>query len=84
MLTLLTAAEITHLVRPAATEPVGALVLMHGRGTDANDLFPLLDLLDPSRRLTGVSPQAPLTPPGHAGHHWYVVQRVGFPEPRSR
>ena len=33
--------------RPAAGEPEGALVLFHGRGTDENDLFPLLDALDP-------------------------------------
>ena len=27
----------------------GALVLFHGRGADENDLFPLLDVLDPER-----------------------------------
>ena len=48
--------DVPHRLRPAAGEPEGALVLMHGRATDENDLFPLLDLLDPERRLLGVTP----------------------------
>jgi phospholipase/carboxylesterase len=70
------------LERPAAGEPVGALVLLHGRGADEHDLFPLLDALDPDRRLHGYTPRAPLAlPPG--GAHWYVVPRVGFPDPAT-
>ena len=69
-------------IRPAAGEPEGALVLMHGRATDENDLFGLLDLLDPERRLLGVTPGGPLSlPPG--GRHWYVVKQVGFPDPNT-
>jgi phospholipase/carboxylesterase len=65
-------------VRPAAAEPEGALVLFHGRGTDENDLFPLLDALDPERRLLGVTPRGPLQlPPG--GNHWYVLGALGYP-----
>ena len=52
---------VPHRLRPAAGEPEGALVLMHGRATDENDLFPLLDLLDPERRLLGVTPRGPLS-----------------------
>lgn len=71
--------ELVHRVRPAAGEPAGALVLLHGRGADEHDLFPLLDLLDPERRLVGVTPGGPLLlPPG--GRHWYVVPRVGYPD----
>jgi phospholipase/carboxylesterase len=70
------------LERPAAAEPLGALVLLHGRGADEHDLFPLLDALDPARRLHGYTPRAPLAlPPG--GAHWYVVPRVGYPDPAS-
>jgi len=65
--------------RPAAGEPEGALVLFHGRGADENDLFPLLDALDPERRLVGVTPRGPLSlPPG--GAHWYVLGGIGTPE----
>jgi phospholipase/carboxylesterase len=72
--------SLAQRLRPAADEPQGALVLFHGRGTDENDLFPLLDELDPERRLLGVTARGPLSlPPG--GWHWYVVRQVGFPDP---
>ena len=68
--------------RPAAGEAAGALVLLHGRGADEHDLFPLLDVLDPERKLDGYTPRAPLAlPPG--GAHWYVVPRVGYPDPAT-
>lgn len=52
---------------------------MHGRGADADDLQPLVDLLDPEGRLLGVFPRGPLVlPPG--GRHWYIVREVGFPD----
>jgi len=58
---------LAHRLRSPAAEPLGALVLFHGRGADAHDLFPLLDLLDPSRRWLGVTPRGPLRlPPGGA------------------
>jgi phospholipase/carboxylesterase len=66
--------------RDADGEPAGALVLLHGRGADENDLFPLLDYLDPDRRLLGVTLRAPLSqPPG--GAHWYVLGRIPTPDP---
>jgi phospholipase/carboxylesterase len=68
------------LERPAEAEPEGALVLLHGRGADEYDLFPLLDAFDPERRLHGYTPRGPLAlPPG--GAHWYAVPRVGYPDP---
>lgn len=73
---------LAHQLRPAAGEPAGAIVLLHGRGTDEHDLLPLIDLLDPERRLVGITPRAPLQlAPG--GNHWYVVRRVGFPDQRT-
>lgn len=75
-------AQLTHRERPAAGDPEGALVLLHGRGADENDLFPLLDMLDPERRLLGVTPRGPLSlPPG--GAHWYQVMQVGYPDPST-
>ena len=71
-----------HQFRPAAGEPAGALILLHGRGTDEFDLLPLLDVLDPARRLVGLTPRAPLSlPPG--GAHWYIVRQVGHPDPET-
>lgn len=75
--------SLVHLVREPTGDPDGALVLLHGRGTSEHDLVGLLDELDPARRLVGLTPGAPLTniPPG--GRHWYVVPRVGYPDPAT-
>ena len=71
---------LVHRVRPAAGDPAGALVLLHGRGADERDLYPLLDLLDPENKLLGVAPRGPLSlPPG--GAHWYRLKEVGYPDP---
>jgi phospholipase/carboxylesterase len=68
-----------HQFRPARGEPDGALILLHGRGTDEFDLVPLLEALDPEHRLVGLTPRAPLSlPPG--GAHWYIVRQVGYPD----
>lgn len=67
--------------RPAAGEPAGLLVLHHGRGADEHDLLSLGEALDPERRLHLVTPRAPLQPPGATGNHWYLVPRVGHPDP---
>ena len=78
----MSAGPLVHRVREPAGEPEGALVLMHGRGVDENDLFPLLDLLDPRRRLLAVTPGGPFSfPPG--GRHWYAIREVGFPDPAT-
>jgi phospholipase/carboxylesterase len=69
--------------RPSAGDPVGLLVLHHGRGTDELDLLGLADVLDPDRRLHVVTPRGPLTVPGWPGYHWYVVPRVGYPDPQT-
>jgi phospholipase/carboxylesterase len=74
--------SLTSRSRPAAAEPEGLLVLFHGRGADEHDLFPVLDLLDPERRLLGVTPRGPLSlPPG--GAHWYALGGLGTPDPAT-
>lgn len=69
--------------RPAAGQAEGLLVLHHGRGADDHDLLGLGDVLDPERRLHVVTPRAPLTLAGWQGYHWYVVPRVGHPDPAT-
>lgn len=74
--------SLEYRVREPDGEPHGALVLLHGRGADEHDLFPLLDMLDPRRKLLGVTPRGPLAlPPG--GAHWYRVMQVGYPDPST-
>ncbi len=66
-------------VREPEGDPAGALVLFHGRGADEHDLYPLIDFLDPDRRLLGVTPRGPFSfPPG--GAHWYALREVGYPD----
>ena len=74
---------LIHRERPAAGDAAGLLVLHHGRGADEHDLLGLADVLDPQRRLHVVTPRAPLTLPGWPGHHWYMVPRVGYPDPHT-
>jgi len=74
---------LVHRERLAAGEPDGLLVLHHGRGASELDLLGLADVLDPQQRLHVVTPRAPLTLPGFPGHHWYVVPRVGYPDPET-
>ncbi len=74
---------LVHLVREPAGAPAGALILNHGRGADENDLVPVLDELDPERRLVGVTTGAPLTQEPMGGRHWYRVPRVGHPDPAT-
>ena len=69
--------------RPAAADAEGLLVLHHGRGADEHDLLGLADVLDPDRRLHVATPGGPLTIPGWPGKHWYMVPRVGFPDPET-
>jgi phospholipase/carboxylesterase len=74
---------LTYQERPASGQAEGLLVLHHGRGADDHDLLSLGDVLDPERRLHVVTPRAPLTLDGWPGYHWYVVPRVGYPDPAT-
>ena len=74
---------LTYRERPAAATAEGLLVLHHGRGADELDLLELADVLDRERRLHVATPRAPLTLPGSPGYHWYLVPRVGYPDPET-
>ncbi len=74
--------SLVHRRREPAGEPEGALVLLHGRGADEHDLYPLFDALDPAGRLVGIALRGPLSlPPG--GAHWYAVREIGYPDPAT-
>jgi phospholipase/carboxylesterase len=74
---------LTFRERLAEGKLEGLLVLHHGRGADEHDLLMLGDVLDAERRLHVVAPRAPLQLPGWPGFHWYVVPRVGYPDPET-
>jgi phospholipase/carboxylesterase len=75
--------SLQFIERPPAAAPRGLLVLHHGRGSDERDLIGLGEILDPARELHLVTPRAPLALPGAPGFHWYLVPRVGFPDPQT-
>lgn len=82
---VLIASTLLHKIRPAAAEGGGrppALLLLHGRGTNENDLLELLDYLDP--RFFVISVRAPFQfDQGCGGYTWYEVQDVGTPHPQQ-
>jgi phospholipase/carboxylesterase len=76
--------SVLHFIeRPAKEEARGLLLLHHGRGTDERDLIGLGEILDPQRELHLVTPRAPIALPGSPGFHWYLVPRVGYPDPET-
>jgi phospholipase/carboxylesterase len=75
--------SLVYRERPADGEPEGLLILHHGRGAVEHNLLTLGDALDPTHRLHVVTPRAPLELPGSPGYHWYLVPRVGYPDPAS-
>ena len=72
---------LTYRERPAAGDPAGLLVLHHGRGADEHDLLGLADVLDPAAAAARRHAARAADPAGPPGHHWYVVPRVGYPDP---
>jgi phospholipase/carboxylesterase len=69
-------------IQPARGEAEGALILFHGRGTDEHDLFQLLEILDPDRRLLGITPRAPIEDV-HGHCEWFLSHDVGYPDPET-
>jgi phospholipase/carboxylesterase len=76
---------LVHKVRPPATSEHAkspALILLHGRGTDEDDLLGLADFLDP--RFFIVSARAPYRfEEGHDGYTWFGLQEIGKPDPQQ-
>lgn len=67
--------QLQALKRPGDDEKT-VVILLHGFGADAGDLFPLADFLDPEGQWTFVCPQAPLEVPigpGWTGRGWFPI-----------
>jgi phospholipase/carboxylesterase len=76
--------SLVHRTAPARSgdAPHPGLLLLHGRGTDENDLLPLAGEIDD--RLFAVSARAPFHFPW-GGYAWYGLDErgVGYPEEES-
>jgi len=72
---------LIHKIRPplkSGPEKPPALVLLHGRGTNEDDLLGLIDYLDP--RFFIISARAPFRfEEGFGGYTWYDLRDVGSP-----
>jgi len=81
MAPVLVSTTLVHKIRQpgGSSSPLSpALILLHGRGTNEDDLLGLLDYLDP--RLFAVSARAPFRfDQSFGGYTWYDVQDVGTP-----
>ena len=66
----------------ARARPPACSCCITGAGTDERDLIGLADALDPERRLRS-SGRGPLQLSGSPGYHWYLVPRVGYPDPET-
>lgn len=75
---------LVHRTAPARSgaAPHPALLLLHGRGTDENDLLPLAGEID--ERLFGISARAPFHFPW-GGYAWYGLDEegVGYPDEKT-
>ncbi len=74
--------SLIHTVVPPRRQKEGkhpALILLHGRGTDENDLLGLAPYLD--ERLLIISARAPHRFQ-YGGYAWYDALEIGSPDPR--
>lgn len=73
---------LIHKIRPPAKtgpEKTPVLVLLHGRGTNEDDLLGLVDYLDP--RFFIISARAPYRfQEGFGGYTWYDLRDIGSPD----
>ena len=77
--------SLVHKIRQPGWAGAGnhpALILLHGRGTNEDDLLGLADSLDP--RFFIVSARAPFPfEQGFGGYTWYDVEDIGTPQPQQ-
>jgi phospholipase/carboxylesterase len=74
---------LTHKIiapRKQSNEKAPALILLHGRGADENDLIGLSEYFD--ERLFIISVRAPFSFAGTGGFSWFDIVDIGQPEPK--
>ncbi len=78
------AASLEHVIYYPTTkaEQYSTIVALHGRGTDENDLIPLVHSLGLTEVLV-ISPRAPLPFRYGGGFAWYDVGEEGVPHPQT-
>jgi phospholipase/carboxylesterase len=70
-----TIGQLECLIRPGE-DPTRAVILLHGFGADASDLFPLADVLDPEENWSFYFPEGPLEVPigpMMSGRGWFPI-----------
>jgi phospholipase/carboxylesterase len=76
---------LVHKIRPPATSgstKPPAVIFLHGRGTNEDDLLGLADFLDP--RFFIISARAPYRyDEGMGGYTWFGLQEIGKPDPQQ-
>ena len=77
-------ASLQHLVLQPENNrsPRTAIVALHGRGTDAHDLLPLVESLGIGDAII-VAPRAPRRYDFRGGYTWYDLSEQGVPEPHT-
>jgi phospholipase/carboxylesterase len=70
---------VRHIDRPAAGDPVGALVFFHGFGGNPEEWVGFVDKIDPERRFHGYLPEAPYLDPD-GGRSWFRRGSTEQPE----
>src|SRR5208337_4184421 len=77
-------ASLEHAVYypPRKAEKYATVVALHGRGTDQNDLIPLVQTLGLTDALL-ISPRAPAPFEFGGGFAWYDVSQEGVPDPQT-
>jgi phospholipase/carboxylesterase len=82
--TLISSTLVHKIRQPQATidQKHPALILLHGRGTNEDDLLGIVDYLDP--RFFILSVRAPFRfDSGFGGYTWYDVKDIGTPHPQQ-
>ena len=81
--------RLAELQHPAAADPLGAIIWLHGLGADGHDFEPIVSQLGlpPELPLRFVFPHAPVRPVtlngGYPMRAWFDIVKIGLNQPRD-